>query len=347
MIQTYTLDQSEKWDHVVKSFYNYDVYYLSGYVKAFQLNGDGQPLLISYCGDGTRAINVVMKRDVADDSFFAGKVERNTYYDLTTPYGYGGFLVEGEDTESLYREYQEFCDSYGIVSEFVRFHPLLENWKTTEKIYDTVHLGDTVCLDTGSESAIWENFTSKNRNMVRKAQKNDLHVFWGRDPELIPAFMETYNATMTKDGAEDYYYFDQSFYESILVDLKQNAMWFYAKAGKDIAAIAIFLFCNGKMHYHLSASQQRYQSLAPTNLVIYEAAVWAAHHGYNRLHLGGGVGSGHDSLYAFKKAFYRGDDTEFHIGKRVWNQRAYDTLCQMRGVEPTEEGFFPRYRGGV
>ena len=37
-----------KWDDIVKSFPNYDVYYLSGYVKAFQVHGDGEALLLYY-----------------------------------------------------------------------------------------------------------------------------------------------------------------------------------------------------------------------------------------------------------------------------------------------------------
>lgn len=44
-IQAITLDEHAKWDEIVKSFKNYDVYWLSGYVRAFEINGDGQPLL--------------------------------------------------------------------------------------------------------------------------------------------------------------------------------------------------------------------------------------------------------------------------------------------------------------
>ena len=69
----------------------------------------------------------------------------------------------------------------------------------------------------------------------------------------------------------------------------------------EIAAISIFMFCNERMHYHLSASQKKYQSLAPSNILLYEAALWAANNGYKTLHLGGGVGAEHDGLYKFKK----------------------------------------------
>ena len=45
MLTVYTLEQAAQWDLVVRSFKEYDIYWLSGYVKAFQIHGDGTPLL--------------------------------------------------------------------------------------------------------------------------------------------------------------------------------------------------------------------------------------------------------------------------------------------------------------
>lgn len=348
MITVYTLNESEQWDAIVRSFKNHDVYYLSGYVKAFQINGDGEPNLIYFETADTKAINVVIKRDIADCGYFKS-IEKGQLFDIVTPYGYGGWLVEGMNFKILKSEYEAFCVRENIISEFVRFNPLLENWNGLEEIYEIIHLGDTVYINTISEELIWQNISSKNRNVIRKAQKSGLKVYWGRDPEIIKPFMEIYNATMDKDSASDYYYFDALFYKSVLEDLKQNAMWFYAKTAEgEIAAIAIFLFCNSKMHYHLSASRREYQNLAPTNLILYEAAVWAANHGYERLHLGGGVGSAHDSLYKFKKAFNRRNDTEFWIGREVFAQEMYENLINERRLLDEEfnvnTSFFPIYR---
>lgn len=349
MINIYTLEQSERWDSIVRSFGEYDVYWLSGYVKAFQINGDGEAQLVYFENESTRAINVIFKRDLSEIKYFRGVLEAGEYYDTTTPYGYGGFLVEGNDTETLKEEYEQYCIEHHIICEFVRFHPMLRNWESLDKLYEVIRLGETVYMNTADEEVIWENMTSKNRNMIRKAQKSGLQVYWGRNQEIIEPFMEIYNATMDKDCADSYYYFDRTFYESILEDLKQNAMWFYATIDGQIAAISIFMFVNGKMHYHLSASRREYQKLAPTNLLLYEAAVWAANHGYTTLHMGGGVGSGHDSLYKFKKAFNRGEDAEFCIGKAIFDQEMYRKLVDTRKdkdqVFNEETEYFPKYRG--
>lgn len=349
MIKTYTLKESEKWDEIVKSFSNHDVYYLSGYVRAFEINGDGQAMLIYHENKdkNTRAINVVMKRDIGTFEPLKQYIKQGELFDIVTPYGYGGFIVEGIDTQGLKNEYEQFCKESHIISEFVRFHPMLFNWKSVEDIYEIIHLGHTVYMDTSSEEVIWQNLSSKNRNMIRKAQKEDLQVFWCRDPEVIKPFMEIYNATMDKDNASEYYYFDEEFYKSLLLDLKYNAMWFYSVKDRSIAAISIFMFCNGQMHYHLSASRREYSKLAPTNLLLYEAAIWASKNGYKSLHMGGGVGSGEDSLYKFKKAFNRSDDVEFCIGKKIFDEEAYQKLVDIRIREngfKRESNYFPVYR---
>lgn len=343
MLNVYTLEQAEQWDAAVRAFPSYDTYYLSGYVKAFQIHGDGEPLLFYYEKNGTRGINVVMKRDVARDKHFAGKLEENVWFDLATPYGYGGWLIEGGDTESLMAAYEAWCRRNGIISEFVRFHPVLKN-HTPATGYRVIPLGEVVTMDLTSPEVIWANISSKNRNMIRKAQKNGITVYSGRYPGIYETFRTIYNETMDKDHADPYYYFTPEFYESVLKDLSRNAQVFYAVLEGRVIAASIMLACRGRMNYHLSGSLREYAHLAPTNLLLYEAALWGCANGCKTLYLGGGVGSGEDSLFKFKKAFYRGDDLlRFHIGQKIFDQTRYDELVSKREDLP-ESGFFPRYR---
>ena len=102
------------------------------------------------------------------------------------------------------------------------------------------------------------------------------------------------------------------------------------------------LEANGRLNYHLSGSRRAYQHLAPTNLLLCEAANAGSAHGCRTFHLGGGVGSGEDSLFKFKRAFYKGELNHFYIGRKILNQAAYDALLQIRGS--VDSGFFPAYR---
>ena len=342
MLTVYGLEQSEQWDAIVRSFREHDVYWLSGYVRAFQIHGDGEPLLFFYEDGKTRGINVVMKRDVAKAVHFAGKIEEGRFFDFATPYGYGGWIIEGDDPGELFAAYERWTAKNGIISEFVRFHPMLKNHAACASFYEIVQLGEVVHMDLASPEGIWDNITSKNRNMIRKAVKNDVKVYNGRFPEIFETFRNIYNGTMDKDEAEEYYYFGKPFYTSILDDLPENAQVFWAeKDGKAIAA-SIMIFANGRMNYHLSGSLREFSSLAPGNLILYKAALWGCANGYRTFHLGGGVGSGEDSLFKFKRAFYKGDLNRFHIGKKIFSQEKYDELLGMR--EPIESGYFPQYR---
>lgn len=346
--KVFSTAQSEEWDKIVSSFAAHDIYYFSGYVKAFENNGDGEAYLFYYECEDTRAINVFMRRDISDDSCFKGEIEPQKYFDIVTPYGYGGFLIEGEQIEKVCGAYEKFCQKSGIVSEFVRFHPLLRNWDGMERLYEEQYRGKTIHMDLENEETIWRNITSQNRNKIRKAQKAGMEVYWGRDANIIEYFMEIYNKTMERDSASAYYFFGREFYESILNDLKYNAMWFYTKLNDVIAAISIFLYANGNMHYHLSASRKELQNLAPTNLLLYEAALWGSRNGFKRLHMGGGVGAQEDSLYKFKKAFNRYEDNEFYTGKRIYNHEMYEKLVKLRnsqGDKGLDTNYFPLYRG--
>lgn len=346
MMDAYTLEQSEKWDAIVRSFKDYDVYWLSGYVKAFQIHGDGEPLLVHYDDGSTRGINVVMKRDVARDERFKGKIEEGHYFDFTTPYGYGGWLIEGEETERLFAAYSSWIEENRIICEFVRFHPMVENQVACCGFYEVIKLGEVVHMILSSPEVIWNNITSKNRNMIRKAIKNNVKIYNGRFPKIYEKFRTVYNETMDKDDAKDYYYFDKQFYTSVLEDLPQNAQIFWAEKDGVVIAASIMLECNGFMNYHLSGSLRKYSSFAPTNLLLYKAAIWGCEHGLGTLYLGGGVGSGEDSLFKFKKKFYKGDDLHcFHIGRKVFDPDVYRELTMIRGENIENVNFFPVYRG--
>ena len=345
MLLVLNLSQSEQWDAIVRSFNDYDVYWLSGYTKAFYLHGDGEPLLFYFESNSVRGINVVMKRDISTDIHFAGKLSKEEYFDFSTPYGYGGWLIEGTDTAELFDTYNKWCIDHRIVSEFVRFHPVLGNHKYVEPHYGIIPRGKTVALDLSSPEVIWANITSKNRNVIRKAQKNGIRIYNSRNPEIFETFRAIYNGTMDKDDADEYYYFRKDFYESVCSDLPYNAQVFYAQYEEQVIAASIMLTANGRMNYHLSGSVREYAHLAPTNLLLYEAALWGCTNGCKTLYLGGGVGSHEDNLFRFKKAFFRLEDLPtFYIGKKVFNTDKYTELLGMR-IDIHNKDFFPQYRG--
>ncbi len=342
MIRIYGIEQAQQWDETVKGFAEYDVYYLSGYVKAFHIHGDGDPFLLYYEGEELKAIYVYMRRPTAIECV----------YDSVTPYGYGGVLFEGDTSEnnlqSFWKEYLTKMEEENIVDNFVRYHPVLKNAVPMKAISNVIDLGKTIAFDLTSPEVIWDNIISKNRNMIRKAEKNGIEIHHEKHLALFQDFKRIYNATMDKDNAEEYYYFEDAFYESIHKDLNDNYEMFYAVLDGQIIAMSIMLFANKQMHYHLSGSMIEYRNLAPSNLLLYKAALWGCEHGYKTFHLGGGVGSGEDNLYKFKAAFNKNSDYQFSIGKQIFDQEKYDELVKIRKESDSDfdesSHYFPLYR---
>ena len=345
MIEIIDITQAERWDNIVKGFTMHDVYYLSGYVRPFMLHGDGNPKLLYYESEGLRAIYVFMLRptDIAE------------LYDSTTPYGYGGILFEGDTcydhVEAFWKEYASAMIEIGVVDDFVRYHPVLQNAEPLRPFSNIMDLGKTIALDLSSPEVIWENLTSKKRGKIRKAEKNGIQVLHGQGFELFEQFIPIYNTTMKKDAATDYYFFEKPFYEAIYEGLRGNYEMFYAMLDDKVVMMAIMLYCNGQMHYHLSGSLLEYRHFEANNLLLYKAALWGCDHGLKSLHLGGGVGSGNDPLFEFKKGFNRNDDCQFSIGRQVFDEDGYRRLISkrkeidMKFDETTQ--FFPAYRANT
>lgn len=342
MIKVIGLSQQEEWDSIVRSFRNYDVYYLSSYVRPFWLHGDGDPCLLFAEGSSWRAIYVYMKRKTFVDGV----------YDAITPYGYGGVLFDGdytqEDVKSFWDSFNLKMKEEGIIDNFVRYHPVLNNAPLARDFTPVIDLGKTIAIDLSSPEDIWNNMTSKKRGKIRKAEKNGIEIHHGQGIELFREFMPIYNATMEKDDATDYYFFEMPFYEAIHEGLKDNYEMFYATLDEKIIMMAIMLYCNGQMHYHLSGSLLEYRNLEPNNLLLYKAALWGYEHGLKTLHLGGGVGSSEDALYTFKAGFNRSSDYQFSIGKQIIDFDKYNDLVRMKIEKDPQfdatSSFFPLYR---
>lgn len=351
MIDVLGLDKAQEWDKLVRRYPDHDVYYLSGYTRAFSRHGDGAPRLFHYKDGGNEAVCVLMVRDVAEDPRFRGRLAPGTVFDAVTPYGYGGFIFMREpDAPTLARLKDELRGALrgaGIISAFFRFHPLAANAEYSRPLMEVTDLGLTVAMDLSDEETIWANITSKNRNMIRKAQKSGITITHSDDRALFEDFRRIYNATMERDGAEPYYYFAPSFYDEIAAGLPGHWQMFSAVKDGAPVAMSIMLGANSQMGYHLSGSLAECRSLAPTNLLLYEAALWGSRHGYRTLHLGGGVGSGQDNLYKFKAAFYRGAGHRFSIGRLITDPDAYRRLVQIRRADPAFDAssrYFPLYR---
>lgn len=341
---------AQRWNEIVTSFPQWDIYYLFEYTESMARHGDGPQFLLYYQGNRSRICYPVHKRDVADFPAFCHSLPKNTFYDFSTPYGYGGPLVEGDfdnaEQEDFDRYYRAYCAEQKVITQFVRYHPLLQNQHTIAHISETDEIKETIAIDTADRDLILQNMDSKNRNMIRKAQKSGVEVFCD-DGEHLDDFIRIYEMTMKRLNAREYYFFDRSYYEYLIRRMREHTKFFYAILGDQIISSSIFFFNERFMHYHLSGTMMDYRSYAPTNLLLYEAALWANEHSISRLHLGGGVGIV-DNLFNFKKQFNKNGHLPFWIGRTILDGAAYEHLLDVRQqLDPSFErnnGYYIQYR---
>lgn len=342
------LDQSDIWDEIVKSFPNHDVYYLSGYARPHKVHGDGEPVLLYYDKDGGRGVCVLMIRDVASDPHLAGLVAPGQIFDASTPYGYGGFIYDGDvNAASVKAEFAATLRERNINSVFFRFHPVLNNAGRGSILSEVIPLGKTIAMDLSSPATIWNNLSSSCRGRIRKATKSGVTISHTDNPDMLFTFKDLYDKTMKAVSAEPYYFFKDEFYQCMASSLKGHYRIFYSTYQGKIISAAIMLHTNGQMHFHLGGSLREYHFLAPVNLTFYHAALWGHQQGLRTLHLGGGLGAHSDSLYRYKSTFNRNSNYQFSIGKTIIDREVYRKILLLRNMgheDTATTEYFPKYR---
>ena len=343
-IQIIVLDEKEKWREIVKSFNKYDVFYLPEYVEALKIHGDGEPILFYYNDGKTKAMNVIMKRDIAKTEFFKDKIEENKYFDLSSPYGYGGFIIEGEDYKKVNESYEEYCKKNNIICEFVRFH-LLENYQ--EKYSgEAINIKHNIIrkLNMPPEEMLMD-FEHKVRKNIKKANRNNLQIQIDTTGETLDNFLEIYYSTMDRNNAEQEYYFDKSFFEKIN-EMKENVAYFNVLYEGKIISTELVIYSPNNCYSYLGGTLSEYFDLRPNDFLKYEIIKWAYSKGIKNFILGGGYGGEDDGIYRYKKSFSPNGIYDFYIGKNIFNEKIYAELVKIREESGKIENtnFFPLYR---
>jgi hypothetical protein len=246
------------------------------------------------------------------------------FFDIQSPYGYGGAVATTTAPaflQNAWAAYSDWCRSNNVLVEFIRFHPLLENWRyfSGEVLDDR----QTVWLDL-SLSDPMTGYATRVRTAVRKAAKNGLRVEWCDTTSFMAVFPALYEETMRTLDADDFYLFPTAYYEQLTgSELAKLAI---CRDDHNIYAGAILLTGPEMVEYHLSASNSAGKALGATNLLLHEAVLWARQSGKKRLHLGGGTNADPENRLLFFKAGFSDRRAPFKIGKKVHQPDAYAAL---------------------
>ena len=355
MYSIYKLTEIRAWSERLHRIGNVDIYYYPQYVAPFELHGDGEATLFFYESTHGTAYMVFHLRDLADIADLAGKIPKRQIYDVITPYGYGGMQfssTRSEFVDEVYDAFDEYCERQGVIFEFVRFHPMNENYAVCRNKYQIYLERKTIYMDLrGGPDRVWTGLKSENRTRIRKAMKSSVIVKSGPLDEYIDDFRRIYYQTMDRNKARNYYYFHERFFDACSELQGHCARIFAAQYQDKIISTSIILFKDKSMYYHLGGSETEAMHLAPHNLVLWEAAKWGCEKEINFFHLGGGLtDNDNDSLYRFKESFSRSGVSIATQGYRIINKEKYARIVDLFANPGNAErirnnpGFMPPYR---
>lgn len=343
MIREIHIQNQKEWDEIVRSFPDYDVFYLSGYSKAFMREApkNGMPILLLYEDGEDRAINVVLKRDVALDEKLKGKVEEGRYFNLIAPYGYGGFYGNVLDWSKLNQAYTAYCMENHYVCEFVRFELFTDYHAHYDGEVETRTHNVVRSLSMPLDE-MWMDFKQKVRKNVKKANSFNLSCIFENSGEYLEDFLRIYYSTMNRTDAEDEYYFSKRFYED-LNEMKDNVMYFHAVYEGKIVSTELVIYGAENCYSYLGGTDREYFDVRPNDYLKYEIIKWAKEKGLRNFVLGGGYGAD-DGIFQYKLALAPHGEHEFYIGRKIFDRDAYEALVNLRETESLNSRFFPLYR---
>jgi len=334
----------------------HDFYHLPCYAEVMAENDDGVPRAYYDVRSGGAILIPLLLRKIpsTDDDM--------PWLDAVSPYGYASPVyhdgVTEEELKQAFADYIEAGAKAGLVTTFIRLHPLLSKKMTSEKVAMAISgninsalntSGATVSIDlTQSEGELDQQLRSNHKRNIKSLCAAGFTTSVDNWDDY-PLFRHLYSQTMQRVNATAYYQFGETYFHR-LRDCLGSALHLctvMANTG-DVACGGLFTKVGGIVQYHLGATADDYSNCAPSKLMFYAVRKWAKSEGARILHLGGGLGGKRDTLFEFKRGFAT-HVHPFHTVKIIHNDPIYRQITgqwmkkAMGGIQQRDD-YFPIYR---
>ncbi|MCH4827377.1 MAG: peptidoglycan bridge formation glycyltransferase FemA/FemB family protein [Planococcus sp. (in: firmicutes)] len=323
-----------------------DIYFEKDYGRLYEQIENGVCEVFEFQHPLGKVNHLFIKRPISMN------MTEEVFYDITTPYGYGGPRIidceeahKSELVQAFQNAFKEYCQNENIICEFVRFHPLFSNAKDFEGCYELTFRRFTTGTNLKDyEDPIKSEFSRSKQKSIQKALNAGVEYRIIVDPPDLENFKRLYYETMKRRDATSIYYFDDAYFNGLLKSFGKNIIVVEVLyEGKVIASGLNFVY-EKFIHIHLSGTTQEHQCLSSAFVMRYALVLWGKEHGMELIHEGGGLtGNPDDSLYLFKKQFGKNTEFPFYVSYKIWNQKVYDLLCKVVWVDKDKVSF-PAYR---
>jgi len=327
---------------------NTDIYASPDYYTVFEKRGDGK----AHCFIYEENSGFVLYPFLMNPIRLLELVELNEeYFDIQGAYGYNGPYVSAVN-ESLIdgfsREFVTFCEEAKVVAEFIRFNPVVGNhkWLTYLTPLDTL---DNVVVDlTLSEEELWmKSYDHGVRKAINKGERSGLthEIILSKDMSAgsIGKFVQLYHATMSRNQAGGFYFFDEDVFKQLAGSLPHNSLFVFVYKDQVPVSTELVLFGGQAAFGFLGGTLAEYYSLSPNSYLRHHLIRHLKQTGLKFYSIGGGM-KRNDNIFQFKKSFSRNVDSTFYIGKKVHNPVVYNDLCRAWELKnPGEKEIYQNY----
>jgi hypothetical protein len=261
----------------------------------------------------------------------------NGYVDIVTPYGFSGFVGNGDLPEFPFY-WKEFVKKKGYVCGYISLNPVFEN-STYFEADDACRSNSLYLLDlTLSQQELFSNLDGNRKRQLRAWERISAGLILDK-PALSEFFLANYHGFIRGLKASSVYDFTKETL-AFLCNLENIFMVGAGESGK-IEAVSIFANTAYAGDYLFNVSLPEGRSHAA--VLIWSGLQHMKAEEVPVLNVGGGLRED-DSLAQFKQRFGAGK-APFKCLKQVYEPATYKALCRRANADPDNlSGYFPAYR---
>lgn len=270
-----------------------------------------------------------IKRDL---SIELESLEKNKYFDIITPFDYGGFnCTDKEILKTFLQRFEAKCKKENIVSGFFRFNPMLyHEFEVLKQYMDIVKAQNHVVINLNTDFRA--AYSSRKKRNINKAIKQNCQFI---KKDSIENFILVYTDSMERVDASSYFYFDKN----VLKQLLEFGEIFSIKYENKTVS-SVFIIEDEKTVYYFLGGTLSSCIKYGFNSLLFDFIFDYYKDNKDTFMLGGG----HNGLLQFKKEF-SSDSIPFYIGKKVFLDNVYNKLVAKTNNQQNK--FFPQYRTSI
>ena len=331
MYEVISIQEGMRWKEILDLMRIRDVYYSSHYFFSALSLDPGEALMFYYSDEDGSIVYPYIKRRIDGEPL--------VYFDITTPFGYGGPVVrESGDPIALVEKFLEafsgYCREERIIAEYIRFHPLFGNAAYFEKHLKLLPLYETYTIDLArflkdSEAPSLNNpeepvIEVKKLGTVR-------HMF-----EFLVLY---YSEVRRREEADSYYFFTEDYFEALISNMGPILHLFGAYRDKKLISACYILAEGNTVYQHLDGTLEGEEATGTTEILQLKIAEWGADNNMAFYHLGGDFKMEKAQILPTKKSLANLQPDMFYICEKIHNTSVYKEL-----IIPEETDTIKRYR---